>query len=418
MKTATLKDPREYVTYWLKANSIVINERGELIDELRRHNAAIFDTMWLDYQQQVRAHNTIEKTKAPNLRDLVNSVQEKDLLKALNELISLAQADYRRKSIEELAFTGDDQSELLKFVEAVTGNTNPAEVSAFAHWIWQIKRKMKGQDVINHLFIAIYGVQGGGKTVALNKLITPIKNYRLNLKMNQIVDDRYFFSMADNFVVIFDEMQGASRTDVDGLKNQITADWNDARRLGSNNVFKVRQSCSFAGTTNRPLNEMIFDSQMRRFWQCNALDKLNWELLNSIDFKKLWKGINESREEGYFTEQAEAIRDIQEELATKEDIDVFMAEFLITKPNGISKELSSKTLYNIYRSWCNEQGFQPNKILNETWFGRRLSNRGVKKLQKTFKGKTYRYYLVNANCQVQDYDPVARFNDARPYSLV
>lgn len=402
-ETQILKDSRLYVRDWFNRNEIEINERGELKDKLNRLSTDIFDTLWLDYISEIREHNQSEMMKAPNLRDKVTGAKEQDMSKALSELISNEKAIHRSKRIETLKCEEEDLSELKKFVKAIYGEVNDTHTGVLAHWLWSVKNKMLDREVTHHIMPIMFGKQGGGKTVALNKLIKPIQNYRLNIKMNQMTDDRYFFSMAENYVVVFDEMQGASRTDIDCLKNQITNDWNDARKLGTNSVLKVRQSCSFIGATNKPVSAQVVDpTGMRRFWEIRTLDKMDWELMGSIDFEKLWKGIDEEHEDGYITNHLEEVRREQDELTIEDEYECFMEDHSlkpVKEDNENSTLVSIDLVYQAYKSWAFENG---HKIHNKVWFSRVLKSKGIVVKRKKEGNVKSRYYIVHEDCEIED----------------
>jgi hypothetical protein len=226
----------------------------------------------------------------------------------------------------------------------------------------------------------------------MNKLIGPINNFRLNISLDQMGDDRYFKSMSENYVIVFDEMQGADRTDIDALKKQVTIDDNDYRPLGTNEVFKVRQSCSFIGATNRPVAEQIVDSTgMRRFWQINCLDRLDWAVLSSIDYVAMWKGIDESKVDGYILPQISSIRAKQENMVAKDQITMFIESNGLISRDGVTKEVTAAMMYQFYRTWAENNGFKP---MDNSWFGRRLSSRGISSSAKKIKDKTYNVYTV------------------------
>lgn len=411
-----LKDPRLYVLAWLAQSQITINERGELKEPLNRHLPDIFDTMWLDYRSQVRAHNASEKQKAAANRNTVNPVAEKDMMKALNELISKEKATFRQRTIQSLKCDTEDLSELERFIEAVVGSKDETHIGVVAHWLWMIKNKMLSKDVSYHIMPILFGKQGGGKSVAVKKLIKPIENYNLSLSMKQITDDRYFFSMSENYIAFFDEMQGASKTDVNTLKNVITTEWQDARRLGTNGVFKVRQACSFIGATNKPVSEQIIDTTgMRRFWEIKTSDKLDWEVLNNIDFIALWQGIDENKEEGYIIPHLDKIRAAQAEMTIEDDLDSFLSDFSLQpiEEHDVNVEwVMVDRVYTKYKEWASNNGFRPQ---NKIWFGKRMSNKGFGNKQKKTGNKNYRHYHVCPGHVIDELPPeVAKLTNVRP----
>lgn len=348
--------------------------------------------MYLDYLSQSMAHNALERQKASNLRDLVNPIAEKVLQKALGELITVKKLAYRAQLIESFKCVTEDLTLLKAYVKALTGSEDADDIAVVAHWMWQVKKKMAGQVPSYHLMPILFGKQEGGKTVAMNKLIGPINNFRLNISLDQMGDDRYFKSMSENYVIVFDEMQGADRTDIDALKKQVTIDDNDYRPLGTNEVFKVRQSCSFIGATNRPVAEQIIDATgMRRFWQLNCLDKLDWAVLSAIDYTAMWKGIDEAKVDGYVLAQITTIRAKQEDMTQKDEITMYMESRGIVVGKTPTKQVSTSELYQDYRSWADTNGFKP---MNAVWFGRRLKGKGITGGVKTQARKTINYFDI------------------------
>ena len=401
-QSTTLGDPRSYVASYIEIKSIVINERGELKDGTGRDNMDIFDTMYLDYLAQIRAHNAIEKTKAANLRNNITPVQEKVLRKALNEIINNKKIEYRNKIIQSFKCVTEDQTLVKTYVKALTGAENPDDIAVLSHWMWQVKNKMLDRNPSYHIMPIFYGKQGGGKTVAMTKLIAPINNFRLNISLDQMTDDRYFKSMSENYVIVFDEMQGAERSDINALKKQVTIDYNDYRPMGTNDVFKVKQACSFIGATNRPVAEQIVDSSgMRRFWQVDCQDKLDWDTISSIDYDLMWKGIDENRTDGYILSQIDSISAKQEQMVAKDDLTVFMEELGISAGKGTFKDVPTSELYEEYKAFCAKGGYKP---MNVSWFGRKLVGKGIKSSTKhdPITKKTVNYLSVPDSVQLNN----------------
>lgn len=404
MNTTILKDPRKYVETYISIRSIAVNERGELSDGTGKNNLQIFDTLYLDYLSQVHAHNVSEKQKAANLRDSITAIPEKIMQKAMSELITQKKLAYREQLIKSFKCENEDLSLIKTYVKAITGQQDPDDIAVMCHWMWQVKTKMLGKTPSYHMMPIFFGKQEGGKTVAMNKLIGPINNFRLNISLDQMSDDRYFRAMSENYVVVFDEMQGAERADIDALKKQVTIDDNDYRPLGTNEVFKVKQACSFIGATNRPVAEQIVDSTgMRRFWQINCLDKLDWAVITSIDYVAMWKGIDESKPNGYIIEQIDSVRAKQASLVAKEEIVLYMESRGIVADKTPTKEILTSELYADYRYWASMNGF---KAMNAVWFGRRLSGKGITGGTKAINKKTVNFFNVPQEVQIQ-IDPFA-----------
>jgi hypothetical protein len=376
--------------------------------------------MWLDYLAQLQNYNSLEKTKAPNLRELATRFSERELTLAFDEKVKESKIRAKLETIKKLQCKGENLEPVKAFVRALKGEDSILDTVVMAHWIWMVKRKMQNLEVRYHVMPILYSTQGAGKTYSLNKLISPINNYRLNIKMDQMADPRYAVGMSENFVIVFDELQGASRTDIDVLKNQITAESNDARKLGTHVISKVKQSCSFLGSTNRPIKEQIVDyTGMRRFWQVDCQSKINWDLINSINYLDLWQGVDETKENGYIYDYLDQISAVQkEELTIKDEVQLFLEDTGLIFHDPEENKGTFKTnhqLYDLYRSWRSCNGMmQQDSMKFFTKLGRFNGNK--KSITKSIKGKNYRGYYVSTGTE-KTFNDLIEENSVIPIKL-
>ena len=378
-------DPRKFVRAWLTRYGISIDERGMLSNSDNRDNAEIFDTLYLDYCEQVSAFNQTQEKK-------IKGAPETNLKKAIEEFISLEIARKRKERFAKIKYTGSvTPLYIQQFVKAVTGEVSPTVEAVLKHFIWSIKRRLSNKEVVYHLMPVVLGKQNGGKSEAVKKLLSPISSLTQNLPLSAVVDPRVQMSFSKTFAVIIDEMTGAQKTDVDALKNLITASELDIRKLHTNQVLKMKQNVSLIGTTNRPVAELIYDTTgSRRFYEIRSLDVLDWAAINNIDYIALWQSIDENKERGYYEEQKEAIVKDQENLTGLEELQVFLDLYKV-KPGN--KEIAGPILYDAYKLWCESNGVKT--PFNSVWFGRRLSGKGfTKPHQKSIRGKNTPFYLI------------------------
>jgi hypothetical protein len=211
--------------------------------------------------------------------------------------------------------------------------------------------------------------------------------------------------LANNYIVLFDELQGAERTDMNALKKQITTVDNSYRKLHTHIVLTVPQRCSFIGATNKPLAENLSDSTgMRRFWEINALQKLDWDSIGAIDYVELWQGIDESKERGYLVENMlEQVLTKQADMVNHDDLDVFLTEMLVKPEGEDGLEIAANKLYSCYVIWASNQGIHSK--LNAIWFGRKLSRKLKKSVRKENSGVTQVYYSIGSNSLAHDFSP-------------
>ena len=302
--------------------------------------------------------------------------------------------EFRIKHAAFILKCTDPSLELVeKMVFAWTGKRCPLDTAVMAHAVSQMKRKLFGLPVTNHIMPILNGAQGAGKSLAILALAKPFKNLGLFLSgsISQLTDERFQKVLGDYYFFLADEMALAERADVNVLKNIITADRLNPRKLGTNSAYDIRQNCTFIGTTNRPVNEMIHDKTgARRFYQIDCLEKMDWSAINSIDYWKLIAGVDESIENGYLTgDILIAVRAEQEKIISHDDIHHFLIEYGISKSlSQIGQFMSNEEIYSKYTSWISSNGsdfrFSKTKLLV------RLRNSGFVAEIKKLRGKTQR----------------------------
>lgn len=191
-------------------------------------------------------------------------------------------------------FVVTEQDVISDWVWAVTGKRDKLDVAIVKHFVWQIKRKIHSLPVENHLMPVLFGKSGGGKSVAVSKLLEPLQAVTLNSDMGLIEDQLFKKGLGRNFIVFFDELAGSNKVDVNRLKQIITADRMEWRGIRSENMVSGSQNCTFIGCSNIPVVSRIQDpTSMRRFWQLGCKDKINWEVVNGLNYSSLWASINE-----------------------------------------------------------------------------------------------------------------------------
>jgi Virulence-associated protein E len=383
-------NPREYIAWWLHQKKIVVDERGALISPDKRDQHELFDTMFLDYTQSVSEFNFVAEKK-------VKVASDKLMQRALDEFVSMEILRRRNETVAKLTCTTEDLAPIEQWTKAVTGRSDKKIAAVIAHFIWMIKRRLFDKEVVYHIMPIIYGKQGAGKSIAVEKLISPLANLTLRIRVTEVADQRFFQSFSRNFVIFLDEMAGASKTDVEVLKNQITASYNDFRKLSTNVVLKIKQNCSLIGCTNRPINELIYDATgARRFYEINSLGIIDWGTINNIDYLALFKGVDEKLERGYIEPHLLEIGQDQQSLVGIDNLDIFIDEHGLNSEED-PKEITTKSLYQIYRTWCESTGSKP---LDSSWMTRKLGNKGLKALKRKVGSITERYFMVGKDSPV------------------
>ena len=384
---ALLSNPREFIRRWLDINNIAVRADATLDHAVPKHK--LFLTIWLDYEQARRAFNS---TQEPRMR--IQGAGKETLSDALEELIYLERTAKIAELAASVACTGEDLTELRKFTEAITGRADALDVAALAHFVWLVKRKLAGLPVTWHLMPILNGIQGVGKSTAIKELLKPVAVVTSYLKLDELADSRCSQALETKYVIVCDEMQGAARTEIETLKNRITAETVGMRPMRSNDLVDVRVNATFIGSTNKDVATLIKDSTgMRRFLEIRCKATLMREIY-SVDFMKLWRGIDETRSKTYLEDYRAELAQAQLQIETPDEIAVFLNEFgLIPTGNSYGKIRSTK-LYGDYKVWAAQHGHY---AVNAIHFGRRLKSLGIESSVTTIAGCSVRNYHVTAS---------------------
>ncbi len=361
------------------------------------NSKTIFDSLYLDYEDDFRLsckdckgfdEKTGKEKKWPKVHD-------KTMERAWNEFLEEAQLLAKQEIIDAIKFTNGDSVVVEVWLRSVMGVYEPMHLEAFKHFLWTVKRKAFNLPVVYTISPAFWGKQGGGKTIAIKHLTSPLKDLTIEWSIDQALDTRNTQTLADNLIVIFDEMAGLQRVEVESLKRVISADFSSYRPLHTNRQLKVKQNCGFIGVSNKSLSENIFDSTgLRRFVEYKCLDKLDWKSLDILDPLKLWQSIDESKERGYLEPVMKEIGEHQENMVQQDELSAFIQETELLD-SGEMTEMTATALWNHYDTWHANSGWRGNKALILTVFAARMRTHGV-----TFKKRHNKaYYLVNKSAK-------------------
>ena len=164
-------------------------------------------------------------------------------------------------------------------------------------FIWQVKRKILNLPITGHLMPVLLGAQNAGKSMFVERLISPVAELVKRPDFGEIGDSRNI-ELWRSFVFFIDEMGKSSRADMDAIKNKITASILDARPMRSNKTVQVRNCATFIGNSNKAMEQLIIDpTGIRRFAPIDFLPmdlaSEHWQYTSTFDFRRLWQGVNE-----------------------------------------------------------------------------------------------------------------------------
>jgi hypothetical protein len=369
-KTGFAQDPRAYVKDWLKKQGYKLNLSGDLLDQHGKPG---------DFEM-LTALLQIEYGILRRANPKANKFTESDLERALLIVHQEERASILESFREKLKFDGTLEQagdvELRNWLRAVSGLEGAGAAPALAvlkHWLWQVKRKIFGEDITYEMFVNIYGKQGGGKSTAVRLLCKNIfQELHDELPLAELLDQRNYKKLSSIYINLCEEMEGADRVSVGALKALMSRKELTWRILGSHKWHVGKQTCTFIGTSNKSISELIYDTTgMRRFYEITARDLLDWEALVKVDYLKIWKSIDERRagDAIYLLPERESVALVQDNLRQPTTIESWLRETNISP--GIVRVPAGK-LYEHYRDFCQQGGFKT--FANIHIFGRELAS--------------------------------------------
>lgn len=330
-----------------------IDPKSWVIERLIKHH--------LDYDYKTDAlkkgDSVVEETLAVSLLRLDAHEQDlEDLRSYIRDALNVYRHERAKVVLsqltQKLTYNPTQSDSVASWVTAVCGKKSVLDVAVVKHFLWQVKRKLAGLPVEQHMMPVLFGRSGAGKSVAVSRLIEPLKAVALQTDMSIFSDPFSRRAFARNFLVFFDELQGSDNADVNSMKQIITAPIIEWRAMRSERVMSAPQNSTFIGCSNDPVRDRIKDpTSSRRFWQINCADQIDWKAINSIDYLALWRSVDENAPAPVL-EHLSDIRKVQEaEIRVKDSIEQWLEEIC----EVVSFEESSLTtseLYDSFRDFC------------------------------------------------------------------
>lgn len=378
-----LRSPEAYVDYWAK------DKRELTINDL--------DSLLLDYDRQLDEFNYEVAIHAAETRSKPVYLKAKTV-----KLMECAFANYlrnqpivRRKELS-LIINGkkENLNPLKTWVQAITGKLEDSDVQIMAHWLWLVKRNSLKLPVVYHIMPILISKQGSGKSTAIRNLMQPLQELTLELTVQQVVDERSLTLFSNYLIGILDEMAGAEKVEIADFKRNVTSGTLTYRPMRTNNQVKLTNLCSFIGASNNQIYEIIKDTTgIRRFFPIMTSPLMDREVINTINYLELWQGIDETKERGYYENVQAKVIEIQESLADKDDIIMFMENYGIIPGEFDDVELvSGETIYQQYVFENKNNGDFYRK--SKTWFFKKMRAAGIKEVVKRDAKKVLRSYFA------------------------
>lgn len=299
--------------------------------------------------------------------------QERQIMNALDDWKNTEKNMIVGRIVSELVY--DDrwdekaEEEWSKFINAITAVNVEETKTVMKHFFWQVKRKMFNKPVTDHIMPVFFGQQGIGKSSIIQQICGPLKEFTASTDFAAITDNRSH-GLWKNYILVFDEMGRSTITNIEDIKRRITEESFIGRILGTNNDTHVINKSTFVGSTNRDLGRLIFDDTgMRRFYQIDCLDKFDWTVTNSIDFKLLWRSIDENSPSKFKADRAlyERIVAVQN---SKRHITLVENFLLDRKYSATEEKLTATEFFTEFQAY--ELQHTPRNEKNSTNFGKEV----------------------------------------------
>lgn len=212
--------------------------------------------------------------------------------------------DRRLELFSDVAFARQSQDVVAENWQRITSAFCTSEHDAdfvravLSKFIWQVKRKMLGLPITDHLMPVVLGPQGVGKSTLIRDIfLKPLEEVTMNTDFAEITDNRNH-DMWRFFVLFMDEMSHAGKADMDTVKNLITLPILQRRPMKSNDVVNIRQNATFIGCSNREIEQLIRDETgNRRFAALRFTSAPDHASINLIDAQVLWQSVDEHGED-------------------------------------------------------------------------------------------------------------------------
>lgn len=329
------------------------------VSEFLNKNQISYDYKTDGYRQ--RGQVIEAKILIAKLRLAANKEGVQGINKYLNDALMLwryeNQHNVLSRIIDQLSHPSST-NEVKKWVRAATGKESELDVAVVAHFIWQVKRKLNGMPVDHHMMPILFGRSGGGKSVAIHKLIAPLKQIAFETNMSVFQDRFGLRQFTRNYIMFFDELSGASAVDVNRLKQVITSPVMEWRVMHSEGVNSAPQNCTFIGCTNIHVSERIKDpTSARRFWQITCADVLDWDLINEVNYEAMWCEVDHQADSPIIPFLSD-IKSIQENEVRSKTLTEQWLEQCCVAGSFTRKSPTSKKIYEHFQEWCKWQGLR------------------------------------------------------------
>jgi hypothetical protein len=270
--------------------------------------------------------------------------------------------------------------ELKKFVGLIiapgdsdheTFRVRKAAEIAFANLIFRIKNHLRYVWKNScHLMIILSGCQGDGKTFAIEHLMSPLGDMFTPSSLDALKDNSMSYQFSVMPAMLFEEMQGSSKADIEELKSIMTGKSKMMREAYARAGVR-RLVTTFIGAANKDIGNLIKDDTgNRRFIQFFS-QKIDRDVMAQVDVMKIWRSVDEAAHEPpmYAShENYELIHGIQDEQRTLGPVE----QWLLGATNvPWDHPAKANQMFDDFKTWCVANGAMSTSESHH-WSGSRL----------------------------------------------
>jgi hypothetical protein len=214
---------------------------------------------------------------------------------------------------------------LARWLRAMTGRDDAADLGVMRHFMWQVKRLNTEKTVAWDMMPVFSGPQGTGKSTGIRQLCSPFQELFLSIKAAHLTDDRSFEALSDYAIGFWGEMAGGNKAEIAALKHTITAPDVNYRELGGHNHNLLSRRMAFIADANEDVADIIADTTgARRYYQIDVPCVVNYAELEQIDPLICWEAISEDDPVPMAGAVHEEVRRRQLDLVHQDTFDAWM----------------------------------------------------------------------------------------------
>ena len=299
----------------------------------------------------------------------------------------------------------DGWSELTKFADLLVADTGDAAITvrnrrgaviALAQFVWRVKNHMRRTwQHKAHLMPVLYGPTGSGKTTAVNHLLRPLTGMHMDVGFDLLDDNSKCYDLSIIPVMVFEEMAGASRSDVNKIKAIMHTEHKQMRQAYETATVRTLMS-TFFGCSNKDISDTIKDeTSNRRFFQI-TVTHVDLNALKSINPITIWKSVNEDAEAPMYASKADL--DIINDIQTEQRHLGVVEQWLMEASLGSQKHKATTLFRDHFHPWCEEHDPMAAKTWNATRLGTELARladmphwRGKIEVKSVHKSNSYTF---------------------------